>query len=118
MDRIFLHGLNVDCVVGVWDWERQITQRIVIDLDMSIDNRKAAATDQLEDTLNYKKVAKAVITLVENSGFQLIETMAEEIAKLVQETFGVAWIRVRINKGGAVKQVDNVGVQIERGQRD
>ena len=71
MDTIFLHGLKVECVIGVWDWERRIKQQVEIDIDMAADIRGAAATDQLEDTLNYKAIAKAVISHVENSQYQL-----------------------------------------------
>ncbi len=116
MDSIFLHGIETQCVVGVWEWEKQITQKIVVDLDMKADIAKSAATDELEDTLNYKAVAESVIEMLEASRFQLIETMAEEVAKLVMSSFSVSWVKVRINKGGAVKHVRNVGVEIERGE--
>ena len=115
MDIIFLHGIEANCVVGVWEWEKQITQKIIVDLDVSADIATSAASDELSDTLNYKAVAEAVIEMLEVSRFQLIETMAEEVAKLVMNDFSVSWIKVRINKGGAVKHVRNVGVQIERG---
>ena len=115
MDIIFLHGIKANCVVGVWEWEKQITQKIIVDLDVSADIAISAASDELSDTLNYKAVAEAVIEMLEASRFQLIETMAEEVATLVMTDFSVSWIKVRINKGGAVKHVRNVGVQIERG---
>lgn len=117
MDIIFLHGIEANCVVGVWEWEKQITQKIIVDIDVSADIAASAATDELDDTLNYKALAETVINMLEESRFQLIETMAEEVAKLAIEKFSVAWIKVRINKGGAVKSVRNVGVQVERGQR-
>jgi dihydroneopterin aldolase len=103
--------------VGVWEWEKRITQKIIVDLDMASDIAKSAATDELDDTLNYKAVGESVIEMLEASRFQLIETMAEEVAKLVMTKFSVAWVRVRINKGGAVKHVANVGVEVERGKR-
>ncbi len=117
MDIIILHGIETNCVVGVWEWEKQITQKIIVDIDMAADIAKSAASDELEDTLNYKAVAENVIEMLEASRFQLIETMAEEVAKLIMEKFSAPWVKVRINKGGAVKNVKNVGVQIERGQR-
>ena len=117
MDTIFLHGIEAHCVVGVWEWEKRITQKIIVDLDMSTDIAKSAATDELDDTLNYKAVGESVIEMLEESRFQLIETMAEEVAKLVMQRFSVSWVKVRINKGGAVKKVANVGVLIERGER-
>ncbi len=117
MDIIFLHGIETNCVVGVWEWEKQITQKIIVDVEMASDIAKSAASDELEDTLNYKAVTEDVIEMLEASRFQLIETMAEEVAKLVMGKFSTSWVKVRINKGGAVKNVKNVGVQIERGQR-
>lgn len=117
MGIIFLHGIETNCVVGVWEWEKQITQKIIVDLDMASDIAKSASTDELEDTLNYKAVAENVIEMLEASRFQLIETMAEEVAKLVMEKFSSPWVKVRINKGGAVKHVANVGIEIQRGQR-
>ena len=117
MDIIFLHGLQANCVVGVWEWEKQITQKIVVDLDLGFDIKKAASTDQLDDTLNYKAVAERIIEMLETSRFELIEKMAEEVAKLVMDEFSIVWVKVRINKGGAVKNVKNVGILIERGER-
>jgi len=114
LDTIFLHGLKVDCVIGVWDWERRIKQRVEIDLDMAADIRRAAATERLEDTLNYKAIAKAVISHVENSEYQLVETLAESIARILTEEFQISWCRVKLNKGGAVRGARAVGVVIER----
>lgn len=118
MDIIYLHGLKVDCVIGVWDWERKIRQTITIDLDMGFDIRKAAATDDLEDTLSYKDVSKRVESFVRDSGFQLVERLAEEIAGILHNEFDISWCRVRINKFGAVRNAGDVGVIIERGERN
>lgn len=115
MDIIFLHGLKCECTVGVWEWEKQITQTLVLDLDLAADIAKAAATDELEDTINYKAVAERVIEFIQASKFQLIETLAEEVARIIREEFAIRWVRVRVNKGGAVKDVNNVGILIERG---
>jgi dihydroneopterin aldolase len=117
MDIIFLHGLKVDTIIGIWDWERKIRQTVVIDLDMSADIAKAAATDSVDDTLNYKQVAKRIEAFVGDSGFQLVETLAERIAGIVRDEFGVAWVRVRVNKPGAIRGSRDVGVLIERGER-
>ncbi|MGB5706251.1 MAG: dihydroneopterin aldolase [Arenicellales bacterium] len=115
MDIIYLHGLKVDCVIGVWDWERKIKQTITIDLDMGFDIREAAASDALEDTLSYKDVSKRVEAFVKNSGFQLVEKLAEEIAGILLNEFEIKWCRVKINKFGAVRGAGDVGVLIERG---
>lgn len=115
MDKIFLNELKVDTVIGIWDWERKIRQTVVIDLEMSADIAKAAATDRVEDTLNYKSVAKRIQSFVADSSFQLVETLAEQIALIVREEFGVAWVRVRVNKPGAIRGSKDVGILIERG---
>lgn len=117
MDIIFLHEMKVDTIIGIWEWERKIRQTVVIDLEMSADIAKAAATDSVEDTLNYKQVAKRIKAFVGDSGFQLVETLAERIAGIVRDEFGVAWVRVRVNKPGAIRGSRDVGVLIERGER-
>ena len=117
MDVIYLHDLRVDTVIGIWEWERRIRQTVAIDLEMSADIRKAAATDSVEDTLNYKLVAKRVEQFVAESSFQLVETLAERIAEIVTGEFDVAWVRVRLNKPGAIRGARDVGVVIERGMR-
>jgi dihydroneopterin aldolase len=115
MDIIFIRDLRIDTVIGIYDWERSIKQTLHIDLEMATDIAKAAASDQIEDTLNYKAVAKRVISFVEESSFQLVETLAERIVELVREEFSVRWVRLVLNKGGAVRGAQGVGVIIERG---
>lgn len=117
MDIVYLHDLKVDCVIGVFEWERRIQQTLYIDLDMATDIRRAAASDAIADTLDYKAVAKRVTAFAGDSRFQLVETLAEKIAALVLAEFKVPWIRVRINKRGAVRNADGVGVVIERGAK-
>jgi len=117
MDKIFLDELKVDTVIGIWEWERRIRQTVVIDLEMSADIAKAAATDDVADTLNYKSVAKRVQTFVADSSFQLVETLAERIASIIRDEFEVAWVKVRVNKPGAIRGSKAVGVLIERGKR-
>ncbi len=114
MDIIFLHDLRIETVIGIWDWERKIRQTVAIDLDMSADIRKAADSDSVDDTLNYKLVSKRLQQFVGDSSFQLVETLAEKIAALILDEFGVEWVRVRVNKPGAVRGARDVGVVIER----
>ena len=116
MDKIFLTELKVDTIIGIWEWERKIRQTVIIDLEMSADIAKAAATDSVEDTLNYKSVAKRIQSFVGDSSFQLVETLAERIAGIIREEFGVQWVRVRVNKPGAIRGSRDVGILIERGQ--
>ncbi len=117
MDKIFLRELKVDAIIGIWDWERKIRQTIIIDLEMSADIAKAAATDDINDTLDYKGVAKRVQEFVADSSFQLVETLAERIAGIVRDEFGVAWVRVVVHKPGAIRGSRDVGIDIERGER-
>ena len=116
MDKIFLTELKVDTIIGIWEWERKIRQTVIIDLEMSADIAKAAATDSVEDTLNYKSVAKRIQSFVGDSSFQLVETLAERIAGIIREEFGVQWVKVRVNKPGAIRGSRDVGILIERGQ--
>jgi dihydroneopterin aldolase len=113
-DIIYIHDLQVETVIGIFDWERRIRQTVSIDLEMAADIRKAAASDSIDHTLNYKAVAKRIIAFVEESQFQLVETLAERIAAIVLDEFGTGWTRVRINKKGAVRFAQGVGVVIER----
>ena len=117
MDKIFLRELKVETIIGIWDWERKIRQTVVIDLEMSADIAKAAATDDIKDTLDYKGVAKRIQQFVSESSFQLVETLAERIAGIVRDEFDVAWVRVRVNKPGAIRGSRDVGIDIERGER-
>lgn len=116
MDTVFIEDLRIETVIGIYEWERQIRQVIAIDLEMAFDNRKPAASDRIEDTLDYKAVAKRLIAFVETSTFQLVETLAESCAQLVLTEFDVAWLRLRLAKPGAVRGSKSVGVKIERGE--
>jgi len=113
-DRIFLRGLAVDCIIGFIDWERRVKQTVVIDLEMTIDCRHAAIRDDVADTLNYKTVAKRLIAFVQESKFNLVETLVERIAALVLAEFAVEWVRVTLSKPGAIRGSRDVGVTIER----
>jgi dihydroneopterin aldolase len=118
MDEVYLHGLGVETVIGAFDWERRIKQRVTLDLEMTYDIRPAAASDDLADTLNYKAVAKRITAFVEDSRFQLVEALAEEVAGLVVTEFGVERVRLTLNKPAAVSGARDVGVRIERGRED
>jgi len=115
MDRIFVTDLRVDAIVGIWDWERAMTQTIRIDLEMAWDIGRAVETDDIDAALDYRAVSKRVVAYIEESRFRLIETMAENIAGLVQREFGVPWLSVTIRKPSAVRGSRDVGVRIERG---
>ncbi len=117
MDIVFVKDLRIETVIGVYDWERELKQTVVLDLEMSADIAKAAASDHIDDTLDYKSVAKRLIEFVGQSEFQLVETLAERCAQLIREEFGVAWVRLVLNKIGAVSNARDVGVIIERGEK-
>ena len=118
MDIVFINDLRIETIIGIYDWERRVKQTISLDLEMAADIRAAAATDAIEDTLNYKAVAKRLITFVGESQYQLVETLAEKIADIVLTEFGVAWLKLTVHKPGAVRGSRDVGVIIERGNRE
>ncbi|PZO62598.1 MAG: dihydroneopterin aldolase [Pseudoxanthomonas suwonensis] len=117
MDRVFIEALAIECVIGIYDWERTIRQTVVLDIEMAFDNRKPAQTDAITDTLDYKAVSKRLIAFVQQSQYGLVETLAEECARIIREEFGVAWLRLKLSKPGAVTGSKAVGVIIERGVR-
>src|SRR5450631_946941 len=114
MDKIFIHALKTEAIIGIFDWERQVKQTVIIDIEISADIRKAALSDSIADTLNYKRVAKRVLAFVEDSQFHLVETLAEHIAMLMLEDFGVSWVRLSLSKPGAIRSSSDVGVMLER----
>ena len=118
MDIVFLRDLRIETVIGVWEWERRIKQIVSIDLEMGADVRRAAATDRIDDALNYRDVAKRLIAFVGGSQFQLVETLAEAVARIIVTEFGVPWARVSVAKPGAVQGSREVGVVIERAAED
>ena len=118
MDKIFIHALKTETIVGIFDWERQVKQTVVIDIEFSANIRKAALSDSIDDTLNYKRVAKRVLTFVEQSSFHLVETLAEHIAMLILEDFGVAWVSISLSKPGAIRSSRDVGVMLQRDALD
>ena len=118
MDKVFITDLRIETLIGIYGWERKLRQTISLDLEMGADIRAAAATDSIEDALNYKAVAKRLIAFVEASEFQLVETLAERIAGIVLSEFKVPWLRLTLHKPGAVRGSRDVGVIIERGKPD
>ena len=118
MDIVFINDLRIETIIGIYDWERKVRQTISLDLEMGADIRKSAATDAIEDTLNYKAVAKRLITFVGDSEYLLVETLAEKIAEIVITEFGVPWLKLTVHKPGAVRGSRDVGVIIERGSRE
>lgn len=117
MDIVYIRDLRIDTVIGVFDWERNIKQTLSFDIEMATDIRQAAATDDLQYTINYKAVSDRVIEFVEGFNPQLIETLAEAIAQLIMKEFNVPWLKLQVSKAGAVRAARDVGLVIERGKK-
>jgi len=117
MDIVYIRELEIETIIGIYDWEREQRQVVSLDLEMATDIRPAAKDDDIQKTLDYKSVAKRLIDFVEKSEFFLVEKLAEEIAAIVQNEFGVNWLRLRLGKPGAVTGSKEVGVIIERGSK-
>ena len=117
MDIVYIRELNIETVIGIYDWEREIRQTVSLDLDMATDIRPAAASEDISQALDYKAVSKRLIAFIEASEFLLIETMAEEVARIVLSEFDVPWLRLRLGQPGAVTGSRDVGVIIERGEK-
>jgi dihydroneopterin aldolase len=117
VDVVFIRGLRVDTVIGVYEWERGIRQTVVLDIEMGSDTHHAASSDRIGDALDYAAVSASVHAFIEASEFQLLETMAEQVAQLIMHNFNVPWLRLGLSKPGAVAEAESVGVIIERGER-
>lgn len=117
MDTVFIEALEIETVIGIYDWERNVRQKVVLDVEMASDNRKPAASDKIEDTVNYKAVSKRLIAFIEASSFELVETLAEHCAAIIRDEFGAPWVRLKLAKPGAVTGSKAVGVIIERGTK-
>jgi dihydroneopterin aldolase len=117
MDIIFLGGLQVETIIGIYDWERETKQTLIFDLAISYDISKAGKSDNIEDTLDYKALSKRVIAFVEESQFFLVEKLAEEICALILSEFDTTWVKLTLNKKGAIRGASDVGIIIERGEK-
>jgi len=118
MDKVFIEGLQTQAVIGIYDWERRIRQALRLDIELGFDNRVPAGSDDVADTLDYDAISQRLTAFVEQSEFGLVETLAERCAALLIEEFGVAWLRLKLSKPGAVRNAIAVGVIIERRRAD
>jgi dihydroneopterin aldolase len=118
MDKVFIEALEIECVIGIYDWERTIRQPIVLDIEMAFDNRVPAASDSIDDTLDYKAVSKRLIQFVSESSFGLVETLAERCCDIILSEFHVAHVKLKLSKIGAVRGSKAVGVMLERSRAD
>jgi len=117
LDIVFIEDLRIDTIIGIYDWEREVKQTIALDIEMAADNTIPASSEDIEDALNYKAVAKRMIAFTEESQFQLVETLSECLVEIIMGEFNVPWCRLKLRKLGAVTGSRSVGVIIERGQR-
>ena len=114
MDKVFIKGLEVEGIIGIFQWEREVRQIISVDIEMDFDNKKAAKSDSIEDALNYKLVGKRITSFIKDSKFQLVETLAENISKIILKEFPVTTVKVTLSKPGALRGSDSVGISITR----
>jgi len=113
-DTIFIEGLTAHAVIGAWDWEKHFKRRLVFDIEMGTDVKNAATSDKLADTVDYQAVSERIVEFTENSSFQLVETLAEELAQLVIKEFSAPWIKLKLQKVGALGTAKSVGISIYR----
>ena len=116
-DIVFIEDLRIDTIIGIYDWEREVKQTVALDIEMAADNTRPASTENIDDALNYKAVAKRLIAYTEESQFQLVETLAERLVDIIMREFDVPWCKLKLSKLGAVTGSRSVGVIIERGKR-
>ena len=117
MDKIFLTGLRVEATIGIFEWERQIRQTLRIDVEVATDVAKAAAADRIEDATNYKSIAKHIQHFVSTSEYRLIETLSHDLATELMKKFDIKWLHLHLNKAGAIRGAEGVGISIERGRQ-
>lgn len=117
MDIIFLGGLEIETIIGIYDWERVTKQTVILDIEMAFDIQKAAETDDIQYTLDYKTVSHRIVSFVEASQFLLVEKLISEIADIIRNEFSVPWVKITLNKKGAIRGASDVGIIIERGER-
>ena len=117
MDIIFLGGLEIETIIGIYDWERVTKQTVILDIEMAFDIQKAAETNDIQYTLDYKTVSQRIVSFVEASKFLLVEKLISEIADIIRSEFNVPWVRITLNKKGAISVARDVGIIIERGER-
>lgn len=118
MDKIFIRDLIARGIIGINDWEREKPQEILINIELRVDLRKAGASDDIQDSVSYRTIAKRAQTHAETAGRLTVEALANDLARICLEAPGVQRALVRVEKPGAVRFTRSVGVEIERGRED
>lgn len=114
MDKVLIKGLEVEGIIGIFQWEREVRQLISVDIEMDFDNQKAGKSDSIDDALNYKLVGKRVTSLIKNSKFKLVEALAEKVSSIILKEFPVSKVKVSLSKPGAMRGSKSVGITIVR----
>ena len=117
MDCVYIRQLKVDTIIGIHDWERRVRQSVYIDLEMAVDMTQAAATENIDEALDYQAVAQRATDFIQAGEFQLLETLAQRLADDLQAIYSLGWMSMRVSKPAALTQAADVGVLVERGQR-
>ncbi|MBC9131019.1 dihydroneopterin aldolase [Frischella sp. Ac48] len=113
-DRVFIEGLSIITTIGVYEWEKSIKQKLILDIEMAWDNRIAGLSDDVNDCLNYAQISQAIIDYLQHHQFNLIESVAENVAALLIDHYFTPWVRVKVSKPTAVASARNVAIMIER----
>ena len=114
MDKIFIKNIEVETIIGIFEWEREVKQSVFIDIEIDLNLQKSGATDKISNSLDYKKISKRIINFTIGSKFKLIESLADKIAKIVLNEFNVKRVSVSVKKQGALRGSELVGVNIVR----
>ena len=118
MDKIFITELKAETTIGIYEWEKNIRQVVLLDVEMLTDIRQAAKSDSIVDTINYKSIAKRLVSFIESSRFELVETLAEKLSDLILDEFGVQELKLTLHKPGALSDAKDVGIVIQRCSAD
>ncbi|MCC2656265.1 MAG: folB [Panacagrimonas sp.] len=118
MDKIFIRGLKVETIIGIYDWERTLKRPLVFDVELGCDTREAASSDRMRDSIDYAAVGQTIRDIAVELQPELLETLAEKIARTLFERFPVLSVRLTIDKPGAIPDVKGVGVEIDRRRED
>lgn len=118
MDIIFIQDFRLEILIGIHEWERRVPQTIQFDLEIAIPPKEGPRTDRIGETIDYSKVVKRIEESLRTQHFLLLERLSEHVAQLVLTEFGAPWVKVSVNKIGALRNVKRLGVTIERGNRN
>ena len=114
MDKIYIHGLKLQTIIGIYDWERAKKQPLIIDIDIGTSFTQAIQSDDIRDCINYADVAEKISLFADSHSFQLVETFTEQIAQFILSEYQAQWVKIKLNKPQAIKNAESTGIVIER----